>query len=302
MASINSDLNVLILTDGRKLAYADYGAQHERVVIFFHGLPSSRLEARLWQDTANALSIRIVAPDRPGLGISTRHSTRKVVDYPVDVAALVAHLKVTGYAVLGSSGGGAYALACGTRRDMLPGLKAVSVVVGLPPRGLTFEGMSMVQRFSFWAMDKVPAGAVGWLWDFMVGKTARDPDQSKLRSAVEKSIKAQNGVDAEASKNDWVIDCMTEALRGAFAQGPGGYVDDAALAVAPWGFQLDNIKDVNVLMWYGEKDDIAPAAAGRAMAQRIPGAVLTVYEGEGHSAPCVKHQAEILRTLSDCLD
>ncbi|KAG8629923.1 hypothetical protein KVT40_001542 [Elsinoe batatas] len=234
----------------------------------------------------------LVLADRPGLGMSTRQSTREVVDYPDDIAEQVAHLTLRCYAVLGSSGGGAYALACGARRDILPGLKAVGVVVGLPPRD---------SAYSETAMDKVPAGAVGWLWDFMVGKTARDSDQSKLRNAVEKSIRAQNGVDAEAAKNDRVIGCMTGALRGAFAQGPEGYVDDAALAVAPWGFQLDDIKDVNVAMWYGEKDNIAPAAAGRAMAQRIPGAMLKVYEAEGHSAPCIKHQDEILTTLSDFL-
>ncbi|KAF4555647.1 Hypothetical protein D9617_2g056100 [Elsinoe fawcettii] len=288
----------LYLEDGRILAFSTYGQPQRQAIIYLHGLPSSGLEARLWRNTASSQGLFVVAPDRPGLGRSTRRAARKVTDYPQDIAELVAHLNLSEYVVLGSSGGGAYALACAVATDHLSGLRGVGIVVGLPPRGLTTDGMGWTQRFSFWAMDRVPGGAVGWLWDYMVGKTSRDPDTSKLRKLVEHSVKAQKGPDAEYCNNDGFIDDMTEALRGAFSQGAQGYVDDAALAVAPWGFQLEDIRDTKVMMWYGEKDDIAPAAAGQAMAERISGSVLKVYDNEGHSGPSVRHQDEILSALS----
>lgn len=56
--------------------------------------------------------LRVIAPDRPGFGLSTFDARRRITDWPADVKALAAHLGITRFAILGGSGGAPYALAC----------------------------------------------------------------------------------------------------------------------------------------------------------------------------------------------
>ena len=57
---------------------------------------------------ALARGIRIIAPDRPGLGLSTRLPGRQIADWPNDVRELADALGIARFAVIGISGGGPY--------------------------------------------------------------------------------------------------------------------------------------------------------------------------------------------------
>jgi pimeloyl-ACP methyl ester carboxylesterase len=80
--------------------------------LYFHGHPGSRLEARFLAKAADRAGVRLVGVDRPGMGLSTYQSRRRVMDWPGDVAQLADHLKLGRFAVVGFSGGGLYSLAC----------------------------------------------------------------------------------------------------------------------------------------------------------------------------------------------
>lgn len=70
--------------------------------------------------------IRLIAPDRPGMGGSDFQPGRRVIDWPADVAALAEHLALERFAVLGYSGGAPFAAAVGA---MLPErVRSVSLV------------------------------------------------------------------------------------------------------------------------------------------------------------------------------
>ena len=58
------------LADGRALGYAEFGNPSGVPVFFFHGFPASRLEGIVLDATARAVGARLIAPDRPGFGIS----------------------------------------------------------------------------------------------------------------------------------------------------------------------------------------------------------------------------------------
>jgi pimeloyl-ACP methyl ester carboxylesterase len=58
------------LRDGRRLGYAEYGAADGKPVFFFHGMPGSRLFCHPDGSIPRALGMRIIAPDRPGIGLS----------------------------------------------------------------------------------------------------------------------------------------------------------------------------------------------------------------------------------------
>src|SRR5438309_1811387 len=99
------------LRDGRTLAYAEYGDPAGTPVIFFHGTPGSRLMAApAWKD--ESLGLRIIAPDRPGFGLSTYRPNRTILNWASDVAELADALKLDKFIVAGVSGGGPHSLAC----------------------------------------------------------------------------------------------------------------------------------------------------------------------------------------------
>lgn len=57
----------ITLLDGRKLGYAQYGLQTGRAIIYFHGLPGSRIEAAAFDRMGVELKARVIAVDRPAM-------------------------------------------------------------------------------------------------------------------------------------------------------------------------------------------------------------------------------------------
>jgi pimeloyl-ACP methyl ester carboxylesterase len=60
----------LVLPDWRRLTYREYRAPQGRPVIYHHGTPSSRVKPEAFGLPAAAAvsGVRLIAPDRPGMG------------------------------------------------------------------------------------------------------------------------------------------------------------------------------------------------------------------------------------------
>src|SRR3990172_3369561 len=100
------------LPDGTMVGYAEAGDPAGPPVMYLHGSPSSRLEVGLpgIREAAEGLGLRVLAPDRPGMGLSTfcRYS---IADYPQLVRSFADALGLGRFAVTGVSGGGKEACA-----------------------------------------------------------------------------------------------------------------------------------------------------------------------------------------------
>lgn len=144
----DKETQTISLADGRTLAYAEYGNLTGTPIICMHGTPSCRLEYRLWESSAKKLNARLIAPDRPGMGLSTNSPGRTLLDWPRDVQTLTQQLKLDRYHVLGGSGGGPFALACAKE---LPKSQLLSVNVwagaGPPEIGLKGSKSRLFSRF-----------------------------------------------------------------------------------------------------------------------------------------------------------
>jgi pimeloyl-ACP methyl ester carboxylesterase len=121
------------LQDGRMLGYAEYGAPRGMPVFYFHEFPGSRLDYLLFDagDVAMETNARIIAVDRPGMGLSALMRGRQILDWPDDVTELADALQIDRFAVLGISGGGSYAAACAFR--ITGRLIATGLVCGMGP-------------------------------------------------------------------------------------------------------------------------------------------------------------------------
>jgi pimeloyl-ACP methyl ester carboxylesterase len=121
------------LPDHRTLGYAVYGSTtpSDPVIFLFHGMPGSRICGHSWNALCTRLGTRLIAIDRPGIGLST-YANRNMTDWPDDVLALADHLNIPCFSVLGASGGAGFALAC-ARFIPAERLRGTMVVCGIAP-------------------------------------------------------------------------------------------------------------------------------------------------------------------------
>jgi pimeloyl-ACP methyl ester carboxylesterase len=266
---------VLLLADGRRLGYAQYGRPAGEPIFYFHGHPGSRLEGRFAHSAAAAAGYLVVALDRPGLGLSDALPGRALTDWPADVAEAADKLGFSRFCVAGASGGGPYALACAWR---LPGrVSRVAVISGVGPyqvRGIT-RGMRWQNRVGFQFGSRWPALA-GVLMKSMRRSVIDQPERT-----IDALARAMSPADAAIVRRPEVRAVLIADLVEAFRRGSDGATHDMVLLGRPWGFSLGEIEP-EVYLWQGEADTLVPPATGRYLAQQIPRCRATMLPGEGH--------------------
>lgn len=284
--------NTITLRDGRKLGYAEYGDPAGMPVLHFHGTPDSRLEGCLpgVDETARRLGVRLVLPDRPGLGLSDYQPNRRILDWPEDVLELADALQLSRFAVVGVSGGGPYASACAYR---LPErVTRAGIISGVGP----LDAPGAVQKMTTSDGKAVALGGrAPWLlrivlWYSILG-FRRDPQHFIDQVAAELTLPDQ----AVLSRPD-VRDPIIRMTAAAFSRGARGPAWDYAVLAHPWGFRLEEIS-IPVCLWHGEDDRICPVGMGRKVAARIPGCKAAFFPGEGHFSVVVDHFEEILKSM-----
>ena len=285
MATDNTSQTIK-LKDRRTLGYVEYGAPEGTPVFYFHGFPSCRLDWPLFDTDALAarLNARVIAVDRPGMGISDFKRGRKILDWPDDVIELADALQVDRFAVLGISGGGPYAAACAFK--IPERLTATAIVCGMGPYEApgAKDGTAMLLPGKSALMRKL-------LLMLMAMGFRRNPDRflSQMKDAVaepDKLLLAQPEV----------VQTFIYSMREAFRSGTRGASWDAVLYKRPWGFRLQDIS-MQIHLWHGELDTQVPVSVGLYIADAIPDCHATFLKDEAHISLPHNHIEEILSIL-----
>src|SRR5262249_22818118 len=122
----------VLLRDRRALGYAEFGPATGRPILWFHGTPGACRQIPPEARTACwDRNVRLISVERPGIGASTPHAYRAVVEFADDVRVLAEGLQVDRCAVVGLSGGGPYALACA--HEMPERVVAAALLGGVAP-------------------------------------------------------------------------------------------------------------------------------------------------------------------------
>jgi pimeloyl-ACP methyl ester carboxylesterase len=247
-------------------------------VLYFHGLPGSRLDFALLDSAFADAGVRLIALDRPGFGLSTRVPGLRLLDWPRDVAAVADRLAVERFSVLGYSSGGKYALACAYA---IPDrLTAAGVLAGMAPPDMPGFRLDATDRVLHWAASRARPLALAF-WGALRELALRRPRAVVQRVAPELPPADREGLALT----------VQEGLR----PGPAGVVDDYAIETRPWGFDLAAIR-ARVIVWHGDADELAPISHSRYVADQVPNAELVVLAGAGHIAP--GHLPEIASRLA----
>lgn len=275
------------LQDSRQLGFAIYGRQDGRPVFFFHGGNNSRLAGALLEKGAVANNAMIIAPDRPGFGLSDFQQNRNLLDWPNDVAAIADHLQLRSFTIIGHSGGGPHALAMAySLADRCQAVALVSSAV--PPaakdkRALPFKMIGFLTRHFPAIHRRVLADQ---------GKKLREQPAVFLQQWGWMS-KADGKLFTERPEiAQLLVADMVEADR----HGIDGAVHEHHLYVRPWEFELNRI-DSPVDIWYGLADVMAPSSWGKFLETQLSNSHGYYLPGEGHVSLLVNQQNDILKQL-----
>ncbi|KAF3480535.1 alpha/beta hydrolase fold protein [Arthroderma uncinatum] len=265
--------DTLTLPDGRKLGYAQYGSLTGRPVFYLHGLPGARTEAACFDDLARELGARIIATDRPGVGWSSPHPGRTVLDHPKDLEQLAKHLKLKEYSALGISGGGPYALACAASlpRDKL---KAVSIICGLGPPDIGMSGAGWPTWLGFTFGYRYFSAATGWYLKRQLAARLDLSDEKRFELLRRDVLNAKSMLekDRDIMKDESTLRMFLKTSRETFAQGCDGVLQDGKLLCNDLGFRVEDIRaDLPVQLWYGKQDTAVPLNHGIQIAARLGG-------------------------------
>ena len=298
----------ITLADGRTLTYGVFGhsdaATARLTVFYFHGWPASHAEAAPFDGPARARRIRIVAPDRPGLGGSTHAPARAVADWPADVLALADHASVAApvFAVLGTSGGAPYALACCAALPRAR-LLAAGVVSGLYPTALGLQGMSLEPRLLLWVAPWVPGLVEKMLGWSLAAAAAADDGGVKLERLLDDAMKKRPQPDREAwERNEGGFRLsLVESVKGAVGgeAGAKGAAHEASLLGSSWGFELADVAmdEGKLVLWHGKADGNTPLLMATKAHALLSGSELRISEDEAHASLVVHKVEEVLDVL-----
>jgi pimeloyl-ACP methyl ester carboxylesterase len=256
----------LELGDGRTLHYYDTREDDpdgRGVVFWHHGTPNVGSPPEPLFPAAAGNGLRWVSYDRPAYGGSTPDPGRNIASAAADVAAIADALGIGRFTVLGHSGGGPHALACGA---LMPERVTAAVSVSAPA---PFDAKGL-DWFAGWSPSGVAEQRAA-----LAGRAALE---AYLPSA-EFDPETFTPGDHSALEGRW--SWLAEVAGRAMAKGDEGMVEDLLAGAQAWGFAPADIT-VPVLVLHGAADRMVPSTHGEWLAAHCPAAELRLAPDAGH--------------------
>jgi pimeloyl-ACP methyl ester carboxylesterase len=266
------------LADGRTIGYAEYGAPQGQAVIALHGTPGSRLIFAFTGAAARDRGLRIIAPDRPGYGLSDFRPCQSLTQSAEDARALADALALDRFALIGVSGGAPFAIALaatmGDRVQLLALVGPVGPVADCRDRIL----MTRLQRLVFARMGRSRLACT--LFFSTLRTFVELAPETAYRGLMRRAIHADRIVLQHPEVKASLLASIDEALK----PGVKGAVQDLCLYCAPWDLDLAAVDRPSVL-WQGSDDVIVPREAAFHLASALPNCRLHIVPRAGHYWP-----------------
>ncbi|HVJ79548.1 MAG TPA: alpha/beta hydrolase, partial [Planctomycetia bacterium] len=237
-------------------------------------------------ETWRRVGLRVVAPDRPGMGGSTFQSGRRLLDWPGDATFLADALGWRRFAALGNSGGGPYVAACAAK---IPERRMAAVIVSGGWRMDWPEARNNLpfpNRLTMFLARRAP-----WLLRLLLGMMGgvAQGDREKELAQMKKRVPE---ADYMAFAAPGRLEAFGRTMQEAMLQGAGGAALDLGMYVRDFGFELDEIR-MPLALFHGERDVNAPMPMVRRALAAMPQARLIAYPDEAHLSTFCNHIDEI---------
>lgn len=261
------------LNDGRTLTYHEYGDTRGKPLINCHGGLVSGQDIMFADTAAKRAGVRIISPDRPGIGGSSFQPNRTLLNWPDDIEALANQLNIKKFAVLGWSMGGPYALAVAyALPQRVSQLTLVASCLELEKRKNFSQLNPMDKRFSK-RSHSLPLLAETIYWT--MGRVAQLAPKFFVKSSVRQLSQSDALIITSEPLQNFVIPAR-QALDH-----PKGLVEEYRVFIKPFGFKMSDIK-VKTDIWQGSDDSLVPPAWAKEIHNNMAGSSLHMVHDAGH--------------------
>ncbi|MDF2980118.1 MAG: alpha/beta hydrolase fold protein [Actinomycetospora sp.] len=281
-----------VTVDGRTVALAEHGDPDGAPVFFFHGTPDSRLGKEFTDAPARERGLRVLCPDRGGIGGSDPLPGRTIAGYAGEVLALADVLGIDRFATVGYSAGGPFALACaggcGTR------VTGTALMAGAGPiddRPGAKEGLATSDLELLELIEHRPGRAATTLRVQRLA-TKLVPAMASKQLSAELSPPDQEFLARRPAGEE--MGFFVESLR----QGSAGVMDEYRLWAGPWHLQWSAVV-TPVEIFQGEDDRMVPMHHAEDIASRLPEGIARIHRlpGVGHLS-VQDHVGDVLDALT----
>jgi pimeloyl-ACP methyl ester carboxylesterase len=288
--------NILVMRSRRRLEVCQYGDPAGLPVFFFHGFIGSHHQASYIDAPARQHGLRIIAPNRPGVGQSEFTSRSSAFEVVLDVQDVADSLELGEFSVIGLSGGAPYALA--TLHRLGPRVRTATLISGMGPLRLpgALRGMRRSDRLSLEVGSRSPRLAMR---EF--GRWA-DRFRADPHRFLGRFIAKLAPPDRRLFQRGELYDLFLQDLHQVFLEGrgPEGLAQELVI-FRNFGLPLGDLPaDRRVILWHGLADDLVPPAMTWALARHLPNCEAHLVPG-GHFV-AVEIAEQILSRLRQLLD
>lgn len=250
------------------------------------------MSSKFMDSTAKSLNIRLISPDRPGIGLSTFKEDRRFLDWANDIEELANCLGLTNYSIFGLSGGAPHVLAC--LQTNIERIVKASIISGAAPYNYKNSTKGM------WFPVKIIHWLANMKNDWMIRKIIRRDYEELIKNPEKRMKQFQEHLpspDKELmTRNpEYGREFITGSIES-YNQGIDGVVQEWKLYVDAWDINLTTIQ-FPVMLWYGSEDNMAPIQRGFYYRNQLPNSTLKIVDNEGHFSLIRNHLEEILIEL-----
>ena len=267
--------NQIPLACGRLLGYAEYGDPNGKPVIYCHSIYGSRYEKPYDGNLLEEYGLRLIVPDRPGVGLSDPQIFSGYSDWAVDLKQLTEYLRLDSFSIFGYGTGGNFALAATAR---LAGLvRNVTAISPTPPLSTLSDLKPLMasHKIAMGLAQKLPLVATQ-LYSAIYAGAAKNPDRFLTHSLPADDLERKLVCKPEIRQV--FLRCLPELAK----HGAKGAPQEIRYITLPWDFELQSITQP-VYFWRGDLDKHAPEATSRRLFATFPNAEIRRFPHSGHT-------------------
>lgn len=294
---VNTDpatAQTITLPDGAQIGIATYGDPQGRPLLFLHGWPGSRLQGEMADTAARALGWQLIAPDRPGIGLSDCPEPFTLIGWAERVRQLLDRLGWDRCHLMAISGGAPGALACAHAfpdRIVAMGIACGAVPMAEVP---SLDGLFPLFRMLLRLDQRVPGFSPFLLRTMQTYLRALPPS-----AAMQPNRLLLRGADRRLFADPSLRRTIGLSLREAYRRGPQGVLKDGRSIARPWGFDWRQTPaSVPLKFWHGDADGTIPLAMAQwAVNEMGLSNRLEIFPGEGHFSLPILNGRRLLEDL-----
>lgn len=252
--------------------------------------------ARLADEPARELGVRIISPDRPGISGSSLQPDRKLADWPPVLERIVDRLGIGEFRMLAISGGAPYAYAAAVA---IPDrVQAIAIVGGAPAIAELSDVEALLPLYRWMlALYRTRPQLLRRLF-YLARPVLSLRPPVRLRPLLLKMLLLRR-CDAESLRAAAAFEAIFESQRRAWRASAEGVVADAQIYAQPWGFSIEDVR-VPVRLWHGKEDRAFSVRLAEELANRLPDCKARFIDDAGHYSLPIRHMHAILADLISC--